>query len=250
MVRSEKARIRVTGLQPVQMLAGLVGVVFLVAGVVGFTRTGFGDFAGHQPVYVLGFAINPLHNLVNVVIGLLGLLMSAGSGLSRTFGWLLLISCGAMFVWGLMITGALSSNPVSNAGNPLNFNNQDNWAHLAAAFVGLFIAIMPARKVALVEREEVVETDPALHDGTLAHDNTVQDTAVHDTTASDTMSRSERKRAEKREARENTAVPVGDEEARGDNLRTDEIPVQDPAAKPGWRQGWRRHSTKHSDTTV
>jgi hypothetical protein len=250
MVRSEKARIRVTGLQPVQMLAGLVGVVFLVAGIVGFTRTGFGDFAGHQPVYVLGFAINPLHNLVNVVIGLLGLLMSAGSGLARTFGWLLLISCGAMFVWGLMITGALSSNPVSNAGNPLNFNNQDNWAHLAAAFVGLFIAIMPARKVALVEREEeVVETtDPAVHDGTLAHDNTVQDTAVHDTTARDTMSRAERKRVEKREARKENAV-VGDEEARGDNLRTDEIPVQDQTAKPGWRQGFRRHSTTKSDTT-
>jgi hypothetical protein len=221
MVRSEKARIRVTGLQPVQMLAGLVGVVFLVAGIVGFTRTGFGDFAGHRPVFLLGFAVNPLHNLVNVVIGLLGLLMSVGSGLARTFGWLLLIACGGMFVWGLMITGALTSNPVSNAGNPLNFNDADNWLHLGVAFVGLLIAIMPARKVALVERDEVAETDPALHD--------------------DTMDRSELKR----EDREDTAARVRDEEARGDNLGTDEIPAQEARTKPNWRHGWRRNSDTH-----
>jgi hypothetical protein len=193
------------------MLAGLMGVVFLVAGIVGFTRTGFGDFAGHQQVFLLGFAINPLHNLVNVVIGLLGLLMSAGSGLARTFGWLLLIASGAMFVWGLMITGALTSNPVSNAGNPLNFNAADNWFHLGAAFVGLLIAIMPARKVALVESDEVVETDSDLRD--------------------DKMSRAELKREQ-----------VRDEEARSDNLQTDEIPAQASEAKSSRWHGWRRHS--------
>jgi hypothetical protein len=150
MVRTERAHIRVTGLQPAQMLAALVGMVFLVGGVVGFARTGFGDFAGHQHVFLLGFAINPLHNLVHVVIGLLGLLMSVGSGLARTFGWLLFLTYGAVFVWGLMITGALTTNPVSGAGNPLNLNTADNWLHFGSAVVGVLIAVLPARKAALV----------------------------------------------------------------------------------------------------
>jgi hypothetical protein len=153
MVRSERAHIQVKGLQPAQMLAALVGMVFLVAGVVGFARTGFGDFAGHQHVFLLGFAINPLHNLVHVVIGLLGLLMSVGSGLARTFGWLVFLAYGAVFVWGLMITGALTTNPVSGAGNPLNLNTADNWLHFGSAVVGLLIAVLPARKAALVVSE-------------------------------------------------------------------------------------------------
>jgi hypothetical protein len=143
----------VTGLQPAQILAALVGIVFLVAGVIGFVRTGFGDFAGHQHVYLLVFAINPLHNLVHVVIGLLGIVMSVGSGLARAFGWLLFFAYGAMFVWGLMITGALTTNPVSGAGNPLNLNGADNWLHLGSAAVGLLIAVLPARKAALVASE-------------------------------------------------------------------------------------------------
>jgi hypothetical protein len=146
MVRSKGARIRVEGLQPVQMLAALVGLVFLVAGIVGYTRTGFDDFTGHRHVFLLGFAINPMHNLVHVVVGLLGLLLATGSGRARTFGWLLFLGYGVAFVWGLMVTGVLSSNPVAGIGNPLGLNSADNWLHLGSAVVGLVIAVLPARK--------------------------------------------------------------------------------------------------------
>jgi hypothetical protein len=207
MVRSEKARIRVRGLQPVQMLAGLAGIVFLVAGVVGFTRTGFGNFAGHEPVFLSVFAINPLHNLVNVVLGLIGVLMSIGSGLARMYGWLLFVVTGVMFVWGMMITGVFASNPVSGAGNPLNLNTADNWLHLGTAVLGLLMAIMPARKVALVERDDNAAIVP---------DDHIPDD-------------SDRR--------------IRDEQARDDNMRTDEIPVAASASGKtgGWKHGWRRH---------
>ncbi|MDT7724872.1 MAG: hypothetical protein QOI21_1448 [Actinomycetota bacterium] len=210
MVRSEKAPIRVKGLQPVQMLAGLVGLVFLVAGVVGFTRTGFGNFAGHEPVFLSVFAINPLHNLVNVVLGLIGVLTSIGSGLARMYGWLLFLASGVMFVWGMMITGVFASNPVSGAGNPLNLNTADNWLHLGTALLGLLIAVMPARKVALVERDDLVERDA-----------TVQDDNVHG----------------------DSDRTIRDEQARDDNTRTDEIPVAASSSSKagGWKHGWRRH---------
>lgn len=154
MARSKDAHIRVQGLQPVQVLAGLVGLAYLALGIVGFARTGLGDFTGHQDVMVLGFMINPLHNLVHVVVGVLGLLTATYSGLSRTFGWVLFIAFGLIAVWGLMITGVISANPVANLGNPLNLNQPDNWLHIGTAVLGLIIAIMPARKVVHVAEPE------------------------------------------------------------------------------------------------
>lgn len=157
MTRSEDAHIRVHGLQPVQVLAGLIGLGYLVAGAIGFSRTGVTDFAGtQQDVMLLGFMVNPLHNLVHVVVGLLGLLLATSSGLARTYGWLLFAGFGVAAIWGLMITGVISSNPVPGLGNPLHLNAADNWLHLGSAVLGLIVAIMPARKAAHVP----VTTEP------------------------------------------------------------------------------------------
>ena len=153
MTRSDVGRIRVAGLQPVQVLAGLVGLVLLVAGILGYVKTGFdgGRSFWH------GFAINPMHNLVHVVAGVIGLLSATGSGRSRVFGWLLLVGFGLLFVWGLMLNGALSTNVVSGWGNPLELNTADNWVNLGVAVVGLLIALMPARKRIHVD---TLESDP------------------------------------------------------------------------------------------
>lgn len=161
MARSNDAHIRVQGLQPVQILAGLVGLVYLAAGIVGFVRTGLGDFTGQHDEMLLGFMINPLHNLVHVVVGALGLVAAMSSGLARTFGWILFVGYGLVAIWGLMITGVISSNPVSNLGNPLNINDADNWLHIGSAVLGLIIAIMPARKVVqVVEPAAMTPTEP------------------------------------------------------------------------------------------
>ncbi|WP_394616851.1 DUF4383 domain-containing protein [Lentzea sp. JNUCC 0626] len=150
-------RIKVAGLQPVQVLAGLAGIAFIVFGVVGFTRTGVGDWAAQS--FVLGFSVNPLHNLVMVAVGVLGLLTALGSGLSRTYGWLLFAGFGALFVWDLMITGILAQNPAQEFGNPLAVNANDNWLHLGLALFGLLLAVMPARRK-LVEDEVPVVPEP------------------------------------------------------------------------------------------
>jgi uncharacterized protein DUF4383 len=141
-----RPRVAVTGLQPAQLLAGIVGIVYLVAGIVGLARGGFGDFAGHDHATMLGFAVNPLHNIVNLVIGALGVLMAMRSGTARAYGWLVLIVFGLLFVWGLMLAGVVASNPASGLGNLLNLNAPDNWLHLVTAIVGLIIAVMPARR--------------------------------------------------------------------------------------------------------
>jgi hypothetical protein len=172
MARAQRARIRTAGLQPAQVLAGLVSLAFLVFGIVGFIRTGFSDFIGSNSATVLGFSVNPLYNLGFVLLGAFGLLLTLGSGRSRMFGILTFVAFGALFVWGLMITGTVSTNPVSQAGNPFNLNGPDNWLHLGLAVLGLLIAVMPARRKVLLpedEEETVVGTGDRA-------DNTVVDT--------------------------------------------------------------------------
>lgn len=150
MRNSTAGRVKVAGLQPAQVLVALVSLLFIAAGVVGFLRTGFGDFAGEQHSMLLGFAINPLHNVVHLAFGVLGLLLAGSSALSRGFGWILFIVYGAVFIWGLMLAGVISTNPVSAMGNPLALNNNDNGLHLGFAVVGLLIAVLPARRKIVV----------------------------------------------------------------------------------------------------
>ncbi|WP_112274641.1 DUF4383 domain-containing protein [Lentzea terrae] len=151
---THRVTVKVAGLQPVQILAALAGIAFIVFGVVGFTRTGVGDWSTHS--FVLGFSVNPLHNLVHVAVGVLGLLMALGSGLARLYGWLLFLGFGAIFVWGLMITGILAQNPASEFGNPLALNTNDNWLHLGIALFGLLLAVLPARRKVIEEEEPVL----------------------------------------------------------------------------------------------
>lgn len=123
-----------------QWLALVIGAVYLLVGVLGFFVTGFEGFAEHDhDRTLLGFAINPLHNIVHLLIGLLGLAMWSTPGRARTFGWLLAIGYGAAFVFGLIA--------VNNPGiNFLNINAADNGLHVLSAAAGLAIALWPQRK--------------------------------------------------------------------------------------------------------
>ncbi|TQM83962.1 uncharacterized protein DUF4383 [Saccharothrix saharensis] len=166
---STVGRVKVAGLQPAQVLAGLVGLVFLALGVLGFVRTGFGDFAGDQHAMLLGFTLNPLHNVVHLAFGVLGLLMASTSGLARLYGWLLFIAYGAVLLWGLALAGVFSTNPVAGLGNPLALNVNDNWLHLGLAAVGLLIAVLPARRKIVTEPPVDTRTGEPVAD----HDETV-----------------------------------------------------------------------------
>lgn len=138
-----------------QWLALVVGVIYLLVGIAGFSVTGF-DMAGfteHNPeVTLVGFAINPLHNIVHLVIGILGIGAWATSGGARAFGWLLLLGYGAVFVYGLF---AVDDPEI----NYLNLNEADNWLHLASALVGLLIAVWPA-PARVVEQPGTAEAMP------------------------------------------------------------------------------------------
>jgi hypothetical protein len=111
-------------------LAGFVGVVFLIAGIIGFIPGIVGNyedlkFAGHDSQAQLFhvFQTSILHNIVALLFGALGLVAARVPDWSRLF----LIGGGVFYVglwvYGLLIDKGSSANfiPVDRADDWLNF---------------------------------------------------------------------------------------------------------------------------------
>ena len=128
-----------------ELLALAFGAVYLLIGIVGFFITGFDNFFGnevapgvhHADENLLGFMINPFHNVVHILIGAAGLALSRTLAGARTYGWLLAVGYGAAFVYGLIAVG--------KDWDFLNLNAADNVLHILTAIVGLVIALGPVR---------------------------------------------------------------------------------------------------------
>jgi hypothetical protein len=129
-----------SGRHPAQYLALVVGLAFVAAGIAGFFVTGFDGWIDRDTGETLvGLEINPLHNVVHLVIGLGGLALWRTLAGARTYGLLLFLGYGATFVYGLF---AVENTDI----NILSLNTADNWFHLASAVVGLVIAVLPPRR--------------------------------------------------------------------------------------------------------
>ena len=120
------------GTTPVQSVARLVGIVFLLVGIAGFipgitTNLYEGlEFAGDAGnAELLGlFQVSILHNIVHALFGI-GILMAATPQGARTF----LLGSGAIYVV-LFLLGILGG------GDWVPINDADDWLHLGLA-VGL-----------------------------------------------------------------------------------------------------------------
>ena len=127
-----------------ELLALAFGAIYLLIGIVGFFITGFDNFFGnvngttlHHDETLLGFMINPMHNVVHILIGVVGIALSRTLSGARTYGWLLAVGYGAAFVYGLIA--------IDKDWDFLNLNWADNILHLLTAVVGLAIALGPVR---------------------------------------------------------------------------------------------------------
>ncbi|MCX8456335.1 DUF4383 domain-containing protein [Paenarthrobacter ureafaciens] len=120
------ARTRTT----IQRAAQIVGVVFLLVGILGFipgitSNYDTMQFAGHtSEALLLGiFQVSILHNIVHLLFGAAGLLMAKTPGQARNY----LVGGGIIYlvlwIYGLLIGQDSTANFV-----PLN--NADNWLHL------------------------------------------------------------------------------------------------------------------------
>src|SRR5918999_773230 len=122
---------------PAQPLALAIGAVYTLVGILGFLVTGFDNFASETNETLLGFEVNPLHNIVHLVIGLAGLALWRRLDTARTYGWLLAAGYGLAFIYGLFAAG-------NSDINFLSINGADNGLHLVSAVAGVAIALWPA----------------------------------------------------------------------------------------------------------
>ena len=128
---------------PVQTVARLVGIVFLLVGIAGFipgitTNLYEGlEFAGRDGnAELLGiFEVSILHNIVHALFGIAGLALAKTASGARTF----MIGGGAIYValWLLGIVGGANWIPSNSA---------DNWLHLALGGALIVLGVVLTRE--------------------------------------------------------------------------------------------------------
>jgi len=143
---------------PVQIAALLVAIVFLVVGIAGFIpglTTDYSEmrFVGHESgAMLLGvFQVSILHNIVHLLFGIVGLVLSRTAHGARNF----LIGGGIIYLvlwlYGLLVGEESGANFV-----PLN--TADDWLHLALGAAMVLLGFLLPRTVA---------SGPVGHDATM-----------------------------------------------------------------------------------
>lgn len=131
---------------PVQVVALVFGIVFLLVGIAGFipgltTNVDAILFAGHESgAMLLGiFQVSILHNIVHLLFGVVGLWLASSVAGSRNY----LIWGGAVygliFLYGLIFSGETPANLV-----PVNV--ADNWLHLSLAVAMILLGVFLGRR--------------------------------------------------------------------------------------------------------
>ncbi|ALC18971.1 membrane protein [Streptomyces pristinaespiralis] len=124
----------------------IVGVVFLLVGVLGFipgitTDYGSMEFAEHHSeAKLLGlFQVSILHNLVHLLFGLAGLAMARAAATARTF----LIGGGIVYL-ALWLYGLLIDH--DSAANFVPLNTADDWLHFALGLGMIALGLLLTRR--------------------------------------------------------------------------------------------------------
>jgi NADH:ubiquinone oxidoreductase subunit 6 (subunit J) len=122
---------------PSQWLALITSIAFIGVGLAGFVVTGFSDFAVHDSMkHVLIFEVNPLHNIVHLALGIVGLALFRRTRGALTYGIIVAAAYAGAFIYGLFAVGT--------EWDVLSLNWEDNWLHLGLAALGGLIAGLAA----------------------------------------------------------------------------------------------------------
>ncbi|MEO3789349.1 DUF4383 domain-containing protein [Nonomuraea sp. B10E15] len=137
---------------PVQLAALVVGLVFLLVGVLGFVpgiTTDYGDlqFAGHHSeAMLLGiFQVSILHNIVHLLFGIAGVTLARSWPGARAY----LIVGGIVYLV-LWLYGLLVNQ--ESAANFVPLNTADNWLHLVLGVGMIALGVLLTRGRAAVSR--------------------------------------------------------------------------------------------------
>jgi hypothetical protein len=121
-----------------QVVAVAVGIVYTAIGVIGFGVTGLSGFFNANGSSLLGFGINPFHNLVHLAIGLY-LLFAATRDTALTEG--ALIGGGGVYVVAAISGFIYAHIPILTI---VTSNAADNWLHLVSGVTAMLVGFISA----------------------------------------------------------------------------------------------------------
>jgi Domain of unknown function (DUF4383) len=129
-----------TTARPVNVLVGHVfGAVYLLVGLVGFAVTSGVGFASTDGKSLLGFQLNPLHNIVHLAVGAVLLLAARqGTSASRAVN----TAVGGVY----LLVAVLGLFILDSSANILALNGADNVLHFASAAVLLGVGLAADRR--------------------------------------------------------------------------------------------------------
>ncbi|MGH4020648.1 MAG: DUF4383 domain-containing protein [Pseudonocardiaceae bacterium] len=129
-----------------KVIGMIFGAVYVVVGLVGFAVTGSTGFASMEGGLLLGlFEVNPLHNIVHVLVGALLLIGGfAAAQVAKTVN----TTVGAVY----LVVGALGLAVHGSALNILALNYPDHLLHFASAALLLAVGLAADRSPARVAR--------------------------------------------------------------------------------------------------
>ena len=119
---------------PNRLVGTVFGIVYLLVGLAGFVVTGGVSFAATQGEPLLVFDVNPLHNIVHLLIGA-ALLIAARTSVRAAKG--VNTTVGAVY----LLVGILGLFLVGSSANILALNGADNVLHFASAILLLGVGL-------------------------------------------------------------------------------------------------------------
>jgi hypothetical protein len=114
---------------PAQTFALVFGVAYLCVGVAGFFITGMTSFASYTDKHLVIFGINPLHNVVHIVLGIVWVGAARVHAHAKVFDIAFGIVLGVVALLGF--AGLLRLLAITSG-------DADNFLHLATAALSLY----------------------------------------------------------------------------------------------------------------
>ena len=123
-----------------RLLAYVLGAVYLLVGALGFAVTSGVGFASQDGKTLLGFELNPLHNIVHLLVGAVLLLgATRGVAAARSAN----IAVGGTY----LLVGIIGLFILDSSANILALNGPDIVLHFASAAVLLGVGLAADRDV-------------------------------------------------------------------------------------------------------
>lgn len=127
-----------------RLLGTVFGAVYVLVGLLGFAVTSGVGFVATEGNNLILFEVNPLHNVVHLLVGALLLVGSRSVASARAIN----TTVGGVY----LLVGLLGLFLVGSSANILALNGADNVLHLASAALLLVVGLSQDRRPAAVHR--------------------------------------------------------------------------------------------------